>query len=155
MRRISSSMTFFYKRVFPLLWFGFLLIFMFVSVFLAPHADFSATLPFVFVPAAMMIFGIYLMKKLVFDLVDEVWEDNEALLVKNAGQQQTIAFTDIKNVSYASMTSPPRVTLSLRQPSVFGDQIVFCAPVRLLPLASSPVIDDLINRIDRARQGHG
>jgi len=152
MRRISSSSTVFYKRVFPVLWFVFLLVFMFISLFVAPHAGFGASLPFLLVPAAMMIFGFYLMKKLVFDLVDEVWEDGETLLIKNAGQEQRIAFTDIKNVSYASMTSPPRVTLSLRQPSVFGDQVVFCAPLRLLPLASSPVIDDLINRIDVARR---
>jgi hypothetical protein len=35
---------------------------------------------------------------------------------------------------------------------VFGDTINFCAPVSLIPLWSSPVILDLIDRADAARQ---
>jgi hypothetical protein len=44
--------------------------------------------------------------------------------------------------------------LSLRTPSVFGDQITFGAPIRLMPFSTSPVIDDLIERIDQARSTH-
>jgi hypothetical protein len=40
----------------------------------------------------------------------------------------------------------------LRKPGVFGDQISFCAPTRFVPFATSPVIDDLIRRIDAARR---
>jgi hypothetical protein len=50
------------------------------------------------------------------------------------------------------MSSPPRIVLSLRRPSVFGDQVAFCAPIRFVPFATSPIIDDLIERIDVARQ---
>jgi hypothetical protein len=42
--------------------------------------------------------------------------------------------------------------LSLRRPSIFGDQVAFCAPIRFVPFATSPIIDDLINRIDVARR---
>ena len=91
------------------------------------------------------------MKKLVFDLVDEVWDDGDALVVKNRGQEQRIAFSDIKNVNYSPFVNPPRVTLSLRRPTIFGEQITFCAPVRLVPFSTSPVINDLIERVDRAR----
>jgi hypothetical protein len=48
--------------------------------------------------------------------------------------------------------SPPQVTLSLRRPSVFGETIAFCAPARLMPLSTSPMIEKLIDRIDAARQ---
>ena len=67
--------------------------------------------------------------------VDEVCDDGDALVVKNRGQEQRIALADIKNVNYSPFVSPPRVTLSLRRPTVFGDQISFCAPVRLLPVS--------------------
>ena len=100
----------------------------------------------------MMGFGYFVMKKLVFDLVDEVWDDGEALLIKNRGQEERVALRDIKNVSYSTVINPPRVTLSVRQPTTFGDQIAFVAPVRLVPFSTSPIIADLIERVDQARQ---
>jgi hypothetical protein len=151
MRRISSGWTFFYKRVFPIIWFGGLALFFGISLFAAPRSSQAATLPFLIIPIVMMGFGFVLMKMLVFDLVDEVWEDGNTLLVKNGGQEQRIELADIKNVNYTMLTSPPRVTLSLRRPTVFGDRIVFCAPVRFIPFATSPIIDELIDRIDMAR----
>jgi len=51
--------------------------------------------------------------------------------------------------------SPPRVTLSLRKASLFGKQVSFCAPIRFMPFASSPIIDDLIARVDAARRAQG
>jgi hypothetical protein len=81
----------------------------------------------------------------VFDLGD-------ALLVCNGGQEGRIALADIKNVNFFPYMSPPQVTLSLRRPSVFGETIVFCAPARLIPLSTSPMIEKLIDRIDAARQ---
>ena len=145
MRRISSGWTFFYKRVFPIIWFGFLVVFVGIGIVKGQGAV------VVFVPIAMIGFGYFLMKKLVFDLVDEVWDDGDALVAKNGGQEQRVALSDIKNVNYSPFVSPPRVTLSLRRPTVFGEQITFCAPVRLVPFSPSPVITDLIERIDRAR----
>ena len=148
MRRISSGWTFFYKRVFPALWFGFLAVFVGIGVV-------NGQGPFVvIVPIAMIGFGYFIMQKLVVDLVDEVCDDGDALVVKNRGQEQRIALADIKNVNYSPFVSPPRVTLSLRRPTVFGDQITFCAPVRLLPFSPSPVIADLIERVDHARRHH-
>jgi hypothetical protein len=152
MRRISSGWTFFYKRVFPIIWFGGLALFLGISLFAVPGSSQPAAFPFLIVPIVMMGFGYFLMKMLVFDLVDEVCEDGNTLLVKNGGQEQRIEFADIKNVNYTVLTSPPRITLSLRRPTVFGDRIVFCAPVRFIPFATSPIINELIDRIDAARQ---
>jgi len=145
MRRISSAWTFFYKRVFPIIWFGFLVAVVGIGVVKGQGPI------VVFVPIAMIGFGYFLMQKLVFDLVDEVCDDGDALVVKNGGQEQRIALNDIKNVNYSPLISPPRVTLALRRPTVFGEQITFCAPVRLMPFSPSPVISDLIERVDRAR----
>ncbi len=153
MRRVSSKTTFWYKRVFPAIWFGFLLVFIGISVFGAgSRRDLSTVAPFVILPLAMIAFGFFLMKKLVFDLVDEVWDDGDALVVKNSGQEQRIALADIKNVNYSAMVSPPRVALSLRRPTIFGEVVAFCAPLRLVPFSTSPIIDDLIERIDAARR---
>jgi hypothetical protein len=92
------------------------------------------------------------MKRLIFVLVDEVWEDDNSLLIKNRGEEERVAFSDIKNVSYSPFMNPPRVTLSLWRSTVFGDDITFTAPVRFIPLSQSPVIKDLIDRVDHARR---
>ena len=152
MRRISSKWTFFYKSVFPIFWFGFIILFLIIALFVPTRSGQSPPIPALIVPIIMFVVGYFLMKQFVFDLADEVWEDGDMLVVKKRGQEQRIAFSDIKNVNYSPMMSPPRVVLSLRRTSVFGDQVAFCAPIRFVPFATSPVIDDLIDRIDAARQ---
>jgi hypothetical protein len=152
MRRISSKMTFFNKRVFPAIWFGFLVVFVGIAFFASAQRNSAPPVPFLLAPAIMAVIGFVIMKRLIFDLVDEVWEDGDSLIVKNRGEEQRIALSDIKNVSYSPYMNPPRVTLSLRRPTPFGDQITFAAPVRFIPFATSPLINDLIDRVDAARQ---
>ncbi len=149
---MSSRMTFFYKRIFPIIWFGFLAVFFVVGLVKGSAADPISNLPFLIIPVVMAIIGYQIMKKMAFNLVDEVFDLGDALLVRNGGQEERIALADIKNVNYFPYMSPPQVTLSLRRPSVFGDAITFCAPVRLMPLSTSPVIEKLIDRIDAARR---
>jgi hypothetical protein len=56
-------------------------------------------------------------------------------------------------VSYSQFINPPRVTLLLRNPGQFGDRVTFCAPATFMPLSASPIIDELIQRVDAARRG--
>jgi hypothetical protein len=92
---------------------------------------------------------------------------NEEALVRSCGRsvgcggcaidpkrshEQSIPISEIVNVSYAELQSPPRVTLSLRKTSVFGEQISFCAPLRIMPVSKSPVIVELIERVRAARR---
>jgi hypothetical protein len=152
MRRISSRATFFNKRIFPAVWFGFIALSVAFPFFVGHRQNSTPPIPFLFFPAIMALVGFFIMKKLVFDLVDEVWDDGDSLLVKNGGQEQRIPLGDIKNVNYSPYMNPPRVTLLLRRATVFGDQITFSAPIRFVPFSTSPTIDDLIDRIDTARQ---
>ena len=147
MQRISSRATFWYKRIFPALWFGLLAAFV-VGLLINGVPDPML----IIVPVAMMIFGFVFMKKLVFDLVDEVLDAGDALVVRNGSQEERIALSDIMNVNYTPLLNPPRVTLSLRRPTMFGTQVTFCAPVRFVPFTTSPIIDELIQRIDTARR---
>jgi hypothetical protein len=153
MRRISSTMTFYYKRVFPVVWFGGIVVVIGIGVYAAfttPSA--SGFGPFLIVMPIIFFLGFRFMNKFVFDLADEVWDDGGTLLVKSRGQQERIPLSDIKNVSYTSSSNPPRVVLSLRRPTLLGDQIAFCAPVSLMPFSPSPLINELIERVDKARR---
>jgi hypothetical protein len=149
---ISSKITFFYKRIFPIVWFGILAVFFLVGLSKGLAADPISNLPFLIVPLVMAIFGYQIMKRMTFNLVDQVFDLGDALLVRSGGQEERIALADIKNVNFFPYMSPPQVTLALRRPSVFGDTIAFCAPARIMPLSPSPMIEKLIDRIDAARR---
>ena len=147
---ISSKMTFFYKRVVPIIWFGFLVLFFVFGLFSASRGSQASIIPILIVPVLMAVFGYWIMKKLVFGLADEVLDAGDALIVRSGGQEERISLSDIKNVDYSPYMNPPQVTLSLRRETVFGDTIAFCAPVSVVPFRTSPLIDDLINRVDSA-----
>jgi len=149
---MSSKMTFFYKRVFPVIWFSFLAAFFLVALVKGSAADPISNLPSLIIPVVMAIIGYQIMKKMAFNLVDQVFDLGDALLVRSGGQEERIALADIKNVNFVPYMSPPQVTLSLRRPSLFGDTIVFCAPARLMTLSPSPTIEKLVDRIDAARR---
>jgi hypothetical protein len=91
------------------------------------------------------------MKRLVLDLVDEVWDAGSALVIKNGGQEVRVDLTEIINVSHTSFVNPPRVTLLVRRTTPVGSEISFIPPVTFSPFARNPVVDDLIRRVDAAR----
>lgn len=150
MKKISSSATLFHKWLFPIVWFGGLAAFL---AFALRHAPRDGDLMFVAMPVLMAVFGFVLMKKLVWDLVDEVHDAGDYLLIRKGSEEERVPLANIMNVS-ESNTNPPRVTLRLRKPGKFGPEIVFSPQVRFSfnPFAKSPIVEDLIVRIDKARQ---
>ena len=152
MTKISSSWTTFHKKAFPIFWFGFLALFFIVSLVTgAPKQD----LGLIVIPIVMALFGFFLMKKLVFDLVDEVYDCGDALLIRNRGEETLVPLSNIMNVSVSTYMNPPRITLRLIKPASFGEEIAF-SPVtgfRLNPFAKNRVAEDLILRVHRARSG--
>jgi hypothetical protein len=140
---MSSKMTFFYKRISPIIWFGLLAVFFLIGLL-------KRDAPFLIVLVLMVIISYQFMKKQVFNLVDEVFDVGDALLVRSGGREERIALADIKNVNYSPYMSPPQVTLSLRRPTLFGDTIMFCAPTRLMPMSSSPTPGKLRAQIVRS-----
>jgi hypothetical protein len=149
-KKISSSWTFFHKKIFPVFWFGFIALF--VLTVSAAEAD-QLDAMFLVIPAFMAIVGFVLLKKLVWDLLDEVYDCGDFLLIKNQGEEDEVALSNIMNVSPSTFTNPPRVTLRLANPSRFGNEIVF-SPVTgfsVNPFAKNAVAEDLMVRVDRAR----
>ena len=153
MKQISSRSTWWSKRVFPTIWFGFLAFVMIVSLARPGGKDAPPILPFVAIPIGMAVFGFFLMKHLVWDLVDEVYDCGDSLLVKNRGEEDRIELSNIMNVSASQMMNPPRVTLRLRTPCRFGSEVSFSPVVRrtLNPFARNELVDELIVRVDAAR----
>jgi hypothetical protein len=153
MKKISSKGTFYYKRIFPAAWFGFLGIFILIG-FIGGAYDKEPKLPLLIVPLALAAFGYFLMKKMVFDLMDEVFDEGSCyLLVKNKNTEERIDYQNIKNISYTVMTNPNRVTLSLRNPCKFGNEVSFSSQMSWVPFRENKEILELINKVDKIRGG--
>ncbi len=144
-------MTFLNKRIFPVVWFGFLAIVTLLGA-IGMAAKEKPQFALLLFPAIMAVVGYLMMRSLVFDLVDEVWDDTNALIVINKGQKVRIPLTSIINVGYSNFSNFPRITLTLREPSTFGTDITFSPPTRLFALTKHPLASDLVNRVESRRR---
>ena len=151
MKKLSSKGTIFYKRVFPAIWFGFIALFLLTSLF-AKHKQESDSVVLLVFSVFMAAIGYLVMKNLVWDLMDEAYDEGSSLLFKNHGKSVRVNLTEIKNVSYTVLVNPPRVTISLRQKTEFGDELSFSPPGILIPFKKNQDIVALIDRIDMARR---
>ena len=155
MQRLSSPSTFFYKRVFPVFWFGLVAAFLAIGVMVALQRQGDRALPAT-MPVLVAVVGFAVFRRLIFDLVDEVWLDGEQLVVKNRGESSRIELANVVNVNCTTLTHPPRVTLMLRTPSrILGNEVTFMPKGTRGLLAAfrpNPIAMDLIRRVDALRR---
>jgi len=150
-KKISSGSTYFYKHIFPVIWF--LMAATSVAIILLiPGAGKSLPFPALVGPVVVAVIGFVIMKRFIFDLADEVWDAGDTLVVRLKGREDHIPLSEIMNISYSAFTNPRRATLTLRHPGLFGREVTFCPVAKATFSAKNPIIDDLIERVDRARQ---
>jgi hypothetical protein len=159
MEIISSKQTFFLKRVFPILWLGLVGLGVAMPFLVPPKPRNSAVQApppeiFMLVPVMMLGIGAVLYRKLIWDLADEVQDFGDTLRVRRGSVEERVRLADVMNVSMSQFTNPKRITLRLRKPGAFGDEVVFIprAPMfRLNPFARNAIAERLIQRIDQLR----
>src|SRR4051812_44305630 len=97
MKKISRGSTVFYKKLFPLMWLGFMVLFLCGAL---SRGDFkNENLIFLIVPCIAGVLGFFLMKKFLWDLMDEVYDGGDFLLVKNRDEEEKVLLSNIMNVS--------------------------------------------------------
>lgn len=152
MQKISSDTTYFYKRIFPVLWIGMLVLIPAIVFLTIPKKDDIALIPVSIVPVFVIPFGYFLMRALIFDLMDEVWDDGTTLVVKNKDREARIPLSDIMNISFM-VSRPPRATLTLRKECCFGTTVTFSPKTKFsFNFWKNQIVDDLIIRIDEQRR---
>lgn len=138
------------KKIFPAIWFGFLALFLILVI-----ATGAAKISFMLwiMPLAMAVFGFFLMKYLVWDLMDEVIDYGDYLVVTYGEQQDVVNLTNIMNINVSTQQRPPRITLRLRIAGKFGDEVSFLPMTEfsINPFKRSKLADELIIRVDKAR----
>ncbi len=153
MKQISGS-TFYFKKLFPTFWFGFTLLFILVSLYIGnkENEPVFASVIFIVGPLFMAALGYFIFKKLAWDLADRVYDHGDYLEFHRGGKIQRVPIDEIINISYSHMSSPERVVIRARNIGPIGKELVFMPPMRLMPLSRSPLVDELIERVDRARK---
>ena len=138
------------KKIFPATWFGFIALFL---VLVISTGVVKQSVMLLIVPIIMAVFGFFLMKLLVWDLMDEVIDYGDHLVVKYHDQEDVINLSNIMNVNVTMNQRPPRVSLQLRVAGKFGKEVAFFPVTQfsLNPFRKNPVIEELIIRIDKAR----
>ncbi|HTV04491.1 MAG TPA: hypothetical protein VME86_03920 [Acidobacteriaceae bacterium] len=151
MERISAGGTLFQKRIFPVIWFGFLAFFFAMALAGAKNG----TGPFAFiliVPVFLAVVGFVVMKKSIWNTADEVLDAGDSLIVRKGGEQEQIPLSNIINIGGSPWSGPPRVTLKLRVPGRFGDEVSFYPRQTFMSFQRNAVVEDLIRRVDAARE---
>jgi hypothetical protein len=153
-RRISAGKTWFYKRVFPVIFIGLIVLCLGLAIATARPGS-ALPLPALIVPLFALGVAWFVVRRLVSDLADEVWDEGDALRVRFGHDEQRIELANIVNVGYTFMVNPARVTLTLRNPGRFGKEVTFCPLQERFfgPLIRrNPLVTDLIERVDAARR---
>jgi hypothetical protein len=148
--KITSSYTRFLKVVFPAFWFGFLALVLTIAI---TQGAIREAPMFLLMPFVMAGFGYFFFKHMLWDLVDEVYDCGDSLLVRNRGLEEKIPLSNVMNVNVSTFMNPPRVTLKLATPSIFGSDLTFSPAQRFSfnPFAKNESMEQLIVRVDQAR----
>jgi hypothetical protein len=154
MVRISSRSTVFYKRVLPIAWFGTTTVIAVCAAGLgvAQHAV-GNSVPAFLITAGLYVVGYVVFRIFVFGLVDEVWDCGDSLIDRNKGIRITVALRDCMNVSHTWGTNPQQIRLMLRDETELGTEIAFIPIGSMTHYSTSPIVKDLIVRIDEAKCG--
>jgi hypothetical protein len=128
-KRISSSLTYFYKRIFPALWimgFGALTVLIWLGNFKG-----RALQPAVLRWFALFIWCVgsgFLIR--YSRMLKEVWLYNDQLIVSDFDTEEMVPLSQVKEVKETRFWNPKLIKLRLRNPGRWGDLITFIAPLR-------------------------
>jgi len=150
MEKISRS-TLLYKRLFPVFWFGFLAFIVATGFTHGPMA--AEQWIFLLIPCFLAVVGVVIMRRFIWDLMDEVHDGGDYLLVRKGSEEERIALSNIMNVNVTLHMNPQRITLRLVKPGRFGPEISFTPVTRFgfNRFAKNPVAEDLMVRAYEAR----
>ena len=146
MKKISGN-TFLIKKFAPSVWLGG--VFAVFVLGLWPGVKIHSPIGFFLFIPGMFVAGVFLFRKYAWALSDEVYDLGDALLFRKGRKEQTVKFTDILNVNFAG--SPGMVDIQARHEGEIGKVLSFNLPLRMNFFSRDPFIDDLIARIDHAR----
>lgn len=98
-------------------------------------------------PTFFGVLGYSIMRNYNFRLVDEVWLDEHEIAVCNGSQEDRFPLHNLSHIEVTSRGKGRHITLFLKEPSVFGDEIMF-----LQSIDRSPPVEKLLDEAYRQSQ---
>lgn len=96
MKKISANLTV-QKKMFPVIWFDYLGYEVLGGLFVPGGGAGKAIL--IAFPQVLAVFGYFVWKHFVLDLVDEVYDGGNYLLIRKAGEEVRVPLSEIINVN--------------------------------------------------------
>ncbi|HTF33533.1 MAG TPA: hypothetical protein VK714_07505 [Myxococcota bacterium] len=130
MRQLSSSMTSFYKFVFPTVWIG---AFAFVTLLMFMAPDSSKGNGDVHEMRWIFAFMTLLGGNFIYwgcMRLKTVSMSGDALIISNYRRRVDVPLRDVEAISGSMFMSPELIWLRFRHPTPFGEKIVFMPKVR-------------------------
>jgi|GEM_PF-730937 len=145
MRQLSSSMTFFYKFIFPTFWIG-MFTFGTLLMFIAPDSfkgngdvrEMRWLFAFITVVGGSFIYWACMRLKTVSMSAD-------ALIISNYRRRIDVPLRDVEAISGSLLMSPELIWLRFRHPTPFGEKVVFMPKFRFFSFHFSrhPLVAEL------------
>ena len=147
MQNLSSSMTFFYKFVFLIVWSAFFAAAALSILLNPPHARHTGG----WMIALIWVVGTALIWRTCGGF-KRVALDGNTLVISNYLREIRVPAGEIVAVSQNRLFNLRPVTITFKQPTAFGGQISFMPPVSFRLFSE----DDVVSRLRRlATAGHG
>ena len=138
MRTFSSSLTFFYKYIFTLVWVGFFG-FGTISMFLSDSSSDAPKYQFLFT----WIIGTLLVY-LICGRLKKVQIEDRKVYISNYFQSTEIDISALKSVSGSIFLAPELVWFKVEPSSIFGQTIIFMPPLRIFcGFTQHPLVKEL------------
>jgi len=139
-RQLSSRHTWAYRWLIPALLTIAAIYAVWVSA-LRPAAGVPTTLSVltgIAIAAALMIVAR------ILDRAKRVWLRDDSLVISDYRQEIEVRLTDIREITLTRYFWPDRIRIRFRQPTAFGDSIVFFPPHHMPPFSGKhPLIEEL------------
>jgi hypothetical protein len=124
MQLISSPRSGKVKFIFKYLWLVNLLMILAIGIHAKIKHEVIGT-PLIVAFFVVPIVGYIMGNLLLRHVVDEIWETEEGLLIKNNLEEGFISWGEVLKMTYSIYSEIPRINLKLRSSSAFGDTISF------------------------------
>jgi hypothetical protein len=143
MRRISSRFTWCHKKAFPVFVFGLLGVYTLIWIFAVIQQRAPALTLLLLLGIAAFVF---LQMRWLSPLIDEVFIDNDEIVVKSGGQEDRVPITNIISIKDYTLARPERIVLILKEPCRFGGEIMFLPSCRMCRFWTTHPIVEVLNR---------
>ncbi len=142
---ISSSLTFFYKFVFPVVWIGGFGAGTITILIVRPRDSPWAIFPVVWVLGSAFIYWLC-------GPLKKVTRDSEGLTISNFFREVHVGWGDVVDASGSRMINPPHIKLTFNRDVGFGNSITFLPKARFVwPFQEHPAAQELRDWIQQNR----